>query len=147
MGVESNFLSHDASSTIQTGALLGLLLHQAIRSVEFELYMFHFMTLCAASFPGLIYAFVHVGGHGILTAFIRTFLFAFSFVTALSISIVVYRISFHRCRNFPGPFGAKVTRFYATYLSAKDVQYYKELEKIHAKHGDFVRTGMIPLWF
>lgn len=147
MEVKFQSLLHDASSTAQVGALLGLLLHQAIRNVEFELYMFHSMTLYVASFLGLFYAFAQFGGLGAFAAFARTSLFAFSFTAALLVSIIVYRLFFHRCCSFPGPFGAKITRFYATYLSAKDVQYYKEAEKIHTKYGDFVRTGMTLLWY
>jgi hypothetical protein len=133
----------DASSTAGTGAVLGLLIHQVVRCIEFELYMFHFMILSAGSFLSATYAFVQFGELSIVVAFARTYLLASSFSTALLASIAAYRLFFHRCRHFPGPFGAKITRFYAAYLSAKDVQYYKELEKAHAKYGDYVRTGMV----
>jgi hypothetical protein len=138
------YFFQDVSSTARTGALLGLLLHQVVRSVEFELYMFHSMSLFAASLLGLTYALAEVGGNSILVAVTRTSAFACSFGITLLASIAVYRLFFHRCHSFPGPFVAKVTRFYATYSSAKDLQYYKELEKAHVKYGDFVRTGMAP---
>ncbi|KAF2130546.1 putative benzoate 4-monooxygenase cytochrome P450 [Dothidotthia symphoricarpi CBS 119687] len=136
-----NSFFQDAYSTAGSAALLGILLHQAIRNVEFELYMFHFMAASVVSFFGLIYGSVHFGGHSVPSAFARASLFATSFNTALLSSIAVYRLVFHRCRSFPGPFGAKVTRFYAAYLSSRKVQYYKDLAEMHATYGDFVRTG------
>jgi hypothetical protein len=138
------YLFQDTSITARTGALLGILLHQVARSVEFELYMFHFMALFAASLLGLTYALAEFEENSILVAFTRTSLFACTFGIALLASVAVYRLFFHRCRNFPGPLSAKITRFYATYLSARELQYYKELEKVHIKYGDFVRTGRMP---
>lgn len=139
-GFHSFFQS--ASSTVGSAALLGVLFHQAVRNVEFELYMYHFMALSSASYFGLIYALIQLEGQSLSGAFWRSTVFATSFNTAVLLSIAVYRLFFHRCRNFPGPLPAKISRFYAAYLSAKDVQYYKELAKVHEKYGDFVRTGL-----
>ena len=71
----------------------------------------------------------------------KALIFASSFNLGLLSSIAVYRLAFHRCGKFPGPTGAKVTKFYAARLSAKNVQYYSELAKMHEQYGDFVRTG------
>lgn len=141
MSAELRSFFSTASSTAGTAALLGLLFHQAVRNVEFELYMFHFMAFAAASFFGLVYTFVSLYDQSLPNAFFRATVFAASFNTASLLSITVYRLVFHRCRNFPGPLLAKISRFYAAYLSAKDVQYFKELARVHAKYGDFVRTG------
>ena len=130
-----------ASSTAGTAALLGLLFHQAVRNVEFELYMFHFMVVATSSFFGLIYAFVSLYDQNLPGAALRATIFATSFNTTVLLSIAVYRLVFHRCRNFPGHPLAKISRFYAAYLSAKDVQYFKELARVHTEYGDFVRTG------
>ncbi|KAF3044325.1 hypothetical protein E8E12_007952 [Didymella heteroderae] len=99
------------------------------------------MALSTAVYFGLIYALIQVEGQSLSGAFWASTMFATCFnITTLS-SIAIYRLFFHRCRNFPGPLPAKISRFYAAYLSAKDVQYYKELAKVHEKYGDFVRTG------
>lgn len=134
----SNFETNIAGGA----ALLGVLFHQVARHVEFELYMYHFITLCTGMFFGLIYVFVQFHSQALSGAVVQAFICATSFNTGLLFSIAVYRLLFHRCCNFPGPLPAKISRFYAAYLSAKDVQYYKELAKMHAKYGDFVRTGM-----
>jgi hypothetical protein len=118
--------------TTGSAALLGVLFHLAIRPIEFELFMFHFMAAYVVTFVLSIYAL----------GFTTAFLFAAGFNTGLLSSIAVYRLVFHRCRNFPGPLAAKLSRFYAASLSAKNVQYYKELASLHSQYGDFVRTGM-----
>jgi hypothetical protein len=122
------------SSTCQAAAAagtFGVVFHLSIRTVEFEYFMFHFIAALASTFALLIY------GLGLWKALLLTA----SFNSGLICSIIIYRLVFHRCRKFPGPLGAKLTRFYATRLSAKDVQYYKELARMHARYGDFVRTG------
>jgi hypothetical protein len=120
-------LSHGAGAA----ALLGVLFHLWVCQIEFELIMFHFMAASVLAFTGMTFAF----------GFAKALLFAASFDAAVLTSIAVYRLVFHRCRKFPGPVGAKLTRFYAANLSAKNVQYYKELAKMHSQYGDFVRTG------
>ncbi|KAL1876456.1 hypothetical protein Daus18300_002700 [Diaporthe australafricana] len=57
------------------------------------------------------------------------------------LSIGVYRLLLHRCGKFPGPFGAKLSRFWTAYVSSKKPQNFKDLEIMQAKYGDFVRTG------
>ncbi|KAF2450629.1 hypothetical protein P171DRAFT_426956 [Karstenula rhodostoma CBS 690.94] len=112
-------------------ALLGVLFHFVVCQIEFELVMFHFMVAFVLGALGLVYAVGFLGAAVIVT----------SFNTALLGSIGIYRLLFHRLRKFPGPVGAKITKFHATRLAAKDVQYYKELAKMHEKYGDIVRTG------
>ncbi|ORY18831.1 cytochrome P450 67 [Clohesyomyces aquaticus] len=131
----------DATHTIGAAALLGILFHLSIRPIEFEFVMFHFMAGSLLSFGGLIFAFVRLSEYGVLGGFMKASLFAGGFNAGLLSSIAIYRLFFHRCRSFPGPFRAKLTRFYAANLSAENVQYYKELAKMHDKYGDFVRTG------
>jgi hypothetical protein len=140
-GFHSIFQS--ASNTACSAALFGILFHQAARNVEFELYMYHVMALSTVAYFGLIYALAQVEPQTLSGAIWTSTLFATCFNTTVLSSIAVYRLFFHRCRNFPGPLPAKITRFYAAYLSAKDVQYYKELAKVHEKYGDFVRTGLL----
>jgi hypothetical protein len=121
----------DVFQSAGAAALLGVLFHLLIRPIEFEFIMYHFMIASAVTYSFLVYAL----------GLVKPTLFAASFNAGLLTSIAVYRLVFHRCRQFPGPFGAKLSRFYAASLSAKDVQYYKELAKMHGQYGDFVRTG------
>jgi hypothetical protein len=112
-------------------ALLGVMFHLCIQAIDFELVMFHYMAFSTFVFLGIVY----------VAGFLNAVLLATSFNTGLLSSMAVYRIFLHRCREFPGPVGAKLTKFYAMRLSAKDTQYYKELASMHNQYGDIVRTG------
>ncbi|RBR21164.1 hypothetical protein FVER53590_10685 [Fusarium verticillioides] len=68
-----------------------------------------------------------------------------SFVTGLSISILTYRAFFHRLNRFPGPFLARLSTFYATYLTVDEEHMYLEVQKLHEKYGDIVRIGPTEL--
>ncbi|KAF5690423.1 pisatin demethylase cytochrome P450 [Fusarium circinatum] len=59
-----------------------------------------------------------------------------SFVTGLSLSIVTYRAFFHRLNRFPGPFLARLSTIYATYLTVDEEHMYLEVQKLHEKYGD-----------
>ncbi|KAL3465446.1 cytochrome P450 [Aspergillus heterothallicus] len=65
-----------------------------------------------------------------------------SLVFSLWTSILVYRAFFHPLKNFPGPFGARLTKFWSLnkVLETK-IRWYRTLDELHAKYGDFVRTG------
>jgi hypothetical protein len=56
-------------------------------------------------------------------------------------SMLIYRGFFHRLSRFSGPFLARFSNFYATYLSAKDLHLYEEVQKLHEQYGDDVRLG------
>ncbi|KIK67013.1 hypothetical protein GYMLUDRAFT_156769, partial [Collybiopsis luxurians FD-317 M1] len=64
-----------------------------------------------------------------------------SFFTVLPLSIVLYRLSpFHPLAKIPGPWVAKVSKFWLVYirLTGRHHLVYKEL---HDKYGPFVRIG------
>ncbi|KAF2645995.1 putative benzoate 4-monooxygenase cytochrome P450 [Massarina eburnea CBS 473.64] len=103
--------------------------------------MFHYVAASVSAFFGLIYVFFALGNCGVFGAIAKAILFTIAFNTGLLSSISAYRVFFHRCCKFPGPLPAKVSRFYAAKKSAENVQYYKEVAKLHATYGDFVRTG------
>ncbi|KAJ5557044.1 hypothetical protein N7494_000959 [Penicillium frequentans] len=60
-------------------------------------------------------------------------------------SMVVYRGALHRLNKFPGPFLARISNFYVTFLSAKNFRLYEETQKLHEKYGDYVRIGPTEL--
>ena len=69
-----------------------------------------------------------------------TFSVISTYSISLLLSITIYRTRFHRLRNFPGPFGAKVTKLWHVWKT-RDSKNYKLMEELHQKYGDFVRTG------
>ena len=65
-----------------------------------------------------------------------------SFTLSLWTSMLIYRGFFHRLHAFPGPVGAKYSKFWHTFAAA-DMHWYKTINALHKEHGDFVRTGKL----
>lgn len=124
-----------------SAAALGILFHvTVVRYLDVDNFMYTFLALLWAASALVTSAHLLIG-FSFISACARVLLLAISFDAGLFLSMAVYRVFFHRLRKFPGPFGAKVSRFYSAYLVGKDVKYYKEVEKMHQKYGDFIRTG------
>lgn len=124
-----------------SAAALGILFHvTVVRYLDVDNFMYTFLALLWAASALVTSAHLLIG-FSFISACARVLLLAISFDAGLFLSMAVYRVFFHRLRKFPGPFGAKVSRFYSAYLAGKDVKYYKEVEKMHQKYGDFIRTG------
>jgi hypothetical protein len=63
-------------------------------------------------------------------------------VTAgIFISLLTYRLLFHRLNKFPGPLVARLSNIYPTYLSTKKFHLYEEVQALHQQYGDYVRLG------
>ena len=142
-GLLSSIAEASLASSAVAATFLAVAFHATIQEVEFEQHMFQFLTAAAASGPLLSAFYLGFGGLSAVSALGKAILVVSTFHGSLAASIMTYRLCFHRCCKFPGPVGACLTRFYATSLSLKNVQYFKELEQMHATYGDFVRTGKI----
>lgn len=68
-----------------------------------------------------------------------------SYYAALWTSILTYRIFFHRLNKFPGPFMFKVSKLWHVFKLAPKSDNYLQLDELHKRYGDFVRTGKF-LW-
>lgn len=62
-------------------------------------------------------------------------------IVGLFLSIAIYRVYLHRLSEFRGPFIARLSNFYLTWLSAKKLQLHEEIDVLHSRYGDYVRTG------
>ncbi|KAH8835133.1 cytochrome P450 [Flagelloscypha sp. PMI_526] len=63
------------------------------------------------------------------------------YLTSLSLSIVLYRISpWHPLASYPGPLLGKITKWYMAYLIASGKRYLV-LQRLHTKYGPFMRIG------
>lgn len=67
-------------------------------------------------------------------------LIVLSYAASLLTSVAVYRAFFHKLRKFPGPIGARVSKFWhvGKLLGRPN---FKVLDELHQQYGDFVRTG------
>jgi hypothetical protein len=129
---------------VSVAALAGLLSHHTVfRPYEIDGAAWELLFLYFASFGGLWAATVRVFGCDILAALLRTLLVATTYNVSLAASVLVYRAFFHRLRRFPGPFNARLSRFYAFHKAAKSMRGCEDVQKLHAQYGDFVRIGTV----
>ena len=63
-----------------------------------------------------------------------------SYVIALHASMMIYRVFFHRLRNFPGPSLAKISKLWHV-AQLRESKNHLVLEDLRRTYGDFVRTG------
>ena len=67
-----------------------------------------------------------------------------SYLTALWMSMFIYRFFFHPLNIFPGPQLAKLSKFYQFFTGLR-LDAFRRSHKAHQKYGNFVRTGeLIP---
>lgn len=116
--------------------------HHLIRPFEIDSYVLsmgsaYLATLVATSL-GYFQALL---GLDAWTAATHTLTLSCAFNAGLVLSILVYRVFFHRLHRFPGPFAAKVSRAYAARASANKLQMHLATQRLHDQYGDFVRTG------
>lgn len=139
----AEFIQENSRQLMQTSAALGICFHIAIArpSFEFERYMFKFLAIAAVLQVGGTYTFIAYGRQSFTNVIVQSFLAWLGFLIGLFTSITVYRLFLHRCKAYPGPLAAKISRIYATYLTAGDTQFYQILGKLHEKYGDYVRVG------
>ncbi|KAL2815253.1 cytochrome P450 [Aspergillus cavernicola] len=144
MGVTTTLvalLSPDLSQIALTFPVLGAAFHQCIRTSEIDNRLGPLLALYSAAILLLYASYVFVFSLGWLRSAGSVILASSSFNLGLTASIVLYRAFFHRLHHFPGPWMAKVTRLSITTRSLERNQYHLDLESMHRKYGDFVRTG------
>lgn len=120
---------------------LGVAFHALVRRLEIDMFILPLSGVFGALGLAHLYLSVHVFGSPIPTALWALSRGTALFAAGLAASMLLYRGLFHRLRAFPGPAAARLTKLYAVWLSARRVQWHLELQQLHARHGDVVRTG------
>lgn len=134
-------LSPTALRIAPTFLVLGAAFHQCIRTFEIDNRLSSLLYLYLTSFLILCGNYVLVYSLSVPYA-IESALFATAcFNAGLTISILVYRAFFHSLRQFPGPWNAKLSRLALVHRAIKRTQYHLDLQDMHQRYGDFVRTG------
>lgn len=65
-------------------------------------------------------------------------------VISLFSSILIYRAFFHPLKGFPGPFNARLSKFWSLKkVVDSKLRWWKILDRLHEQYGDYVRTGEI----
>ncbi|KAK7537322.1 cytochrome P450 [Phyllosticta citribraziliensis] len=125
-----------------SGVILGCLFHLSTQSIELD----HHGWLLTAMFNGLILTVAVLQARfsqlGLIAAAFRAVLFSWATLLGLFLSIIVQRLFLSPLRKYPGPFLAKITKFYTMVLQVRSGnQLYKDIRKMHEEYGDIVRTG------
>lgn len=77
-------------------------------------------------------------------AFLNVWLLATCYISGLYLSLLSYRIIFSPLKEFPGPFGARISNlWFSTTLRKHDA--HRQLLTLHNKYGDFLRIGSSEL--
>lgn len=134
-------LSPDIKQVAITFGLLGVAFHLSIRNIEIDYRLWNLFAVYLLVWVSLVGLYVNSFDLSWPYAIAIACFAGLCFNVALATSIGIYRLLFHRLRSFPGPWGAKLSRFYAVSLASKGLQYHLELQDLHKRYGDFVRTG------
>lgn len=121
---------------------VGVGLQQALfRYGEWDNYSFK-LIVGAATVETLLSLFVHTRfSEPPADAVQHALCWTVAAIAGIYVSMLLYRAFFHRLRGFPGPFAARLSTFYMTWLSARRRQVYEDVRALHRKYGDYVRVG------
>lgn len=126
---------------IQASFLLGLLSHLTFFARgEHHRYAFQIFKYGIVTSVLLFLGQAVFGGSNVLRALSMTVKIVVSILLGLFGSMTVYRIFFHRLRQFPGPFLAKVSKLYHV-SKITGFDNFKYIDRLHRQYGDIIRTG------
>ncbi|KAL7966625.1 cytochrome P450 [Trichoderma sp. SZMC 28014] len=135
-------LQSSAQITAAVSLLVGVFSHHLVfRPFEIDGYAWQLFFTYLVAFFILIAGNVYLAGYSLVLSLARALFVATTYNAGVVISIFIYRAFFHPLNRFPGPFWAKLSRFYAMNAAAKRVQAYKDIQNLHNKYGDIVRVG------
>ena len=121
LGVLSHITVFIRIDPISKGPLLGLALLITPSII--------FSTLC-------YFTAIGYGGIAITTA-----TWYGSYVAGVILSMLVYRLFFHRLKHYPGPLIDRLTQWSHVWHVSKKIDHYKRLNSLHKQYGDYVRVG------
>ncbi|KAI9645352.1 hypothetical protein NHQ30_006088 [Ciborinia camelliae] len=132
-----------------TAIAAGVFLHTIVKNREFDRHPFSILLVVIASHIVLSIIFQY---HSDSDSDIDTPTFreaqklAFGLVSmaivSLWMNILVYRAFFHPLRKFPGPFGARLSKFWSLgKVIESKFRWYQVVGELKEEYGDYVRTG------
>lgn len=124
----------DCTSSMALPFLGGVLVHQALfRRYELDNYLLRVASAFAVSYFVLAKSL-----HSYTTALV----WSIGFFLGLCTSVFVYRAFFHRLKHFPGPFSARLSKFWAVKATVTSQNKWNKVDsELHQKYGDYVRVG------
>ena len=129
------------SSRIIPAATIAIAIHQLqFRKGEWHLQAPQLIAGYLSAFPLTLGLELAIGASGLVQSLYACIIIMTSFTGSLCLSIVVYRLYFHRLGHFPGPRMAAVSKLWHMGHTLSS-QNHLLMERLHKHYGDFVRTG------
>ncbi|KAH7057417.1 cytochrome P450 [Macrophomina phaseolina] len=140
------FIPHGAASppaflSLPAAACLGIAFHVVSQNFQLDDHGWRLLGGFGVLFWSSVAASAYYLGNGITTALLQVIPLATAALVGLYASIGVRRFFLSPLNKFPGPWQARLSKFYQMHLEAKNMQLMVEIHKLHEKYGDFVRTG------
>jgi hypothetical protein len=145
MMVENPVTSWVLLRLVGSGAAAGFLLHQFFKRVELDRYP---LSIFGATVGLCFFLTVGLRRSGqyddLWTACKVAFLLESCTVISLWTNILLYRAFFHPLNGFPGPFGARLSKFWALgKVVESNIRWYQVVGRLQKQYGDVVRTGNV----
>lgn len=133
---------HEVVTSKSLLVVLGLTTHYVLSHGEPDYQMYLYILFWMFSYVSLTYLLVSTGSVGTMGQALENTTSAYTvYFATIFTSMFLYRAFFHRLRHYPGPFMARITKFYNVTLAIPKLRYYEQVEKIHEKYGNYVRLG------
>ncbi|KAB2574534.1 benzoate 4-monooxygenase cytochrome P450 [Lasiodiplodia theobromae] len=128
------FVSHRHAAWIAVSILYGIITHiRWFKRFELDRYPLQVAGVFVASSVVLVKS---------LQSYSASFALIATYLLGLCLSTLVHRALFQPLKRFPGPFAARLSKFWAMRQAAKTQgQWYKFNLQLHAEYGDYVRIG------
>lgn len=129
-------------TAILVATILGPITHYAFWvRFEFDGIIQNHVPLAALSQPVLVYL-LHLTGLSLAKSVTTLCMLQTVYTTSTLASISIYRLFFHPCRQFVGPFWARLSSWWKIYAyTSHNDQAFAEIYDLHQKYGEVVRIG------
>lgn len=156
MIIQDLLIPASTTDTCRLSFFLGILLHiTAFRRGEWHLYTLHLIAVIVIISGSATAALTILGPDngksvaGVAAAARAVATVLSTCVLGIFSSTLAYRAFLHRLGPFRGPFLARLSSLYMTFLSYKNFHLFDEVHRLHAQYGDIVRVGKakhFPNW-
>ncbi|KAG5986831.1 hypothetical protein E4U54_005248 [Claviceps lovelessii] len=152
MIIQDLLIPASTTDTCRLSFFLGILLHiTAFRRGEWHLYTLHLIAVIVIISGSATAALTILGPDngksvaGVAAAARAVATVLSTCVLGIFSSTLAYRAFLHRLGPFRGPFLARLSSLYMTFLSYKNFHLFDEVHRLHAQYGDIVRVGPCEL--
>jgi hypothetical protein len=122
------------STVLLLGPLAAVMLHEIVlRRTEVDHLALPIIITSCITYCTIVY----------LAGFLSANAVSASFWVPLWLYIGVYRAFLHPLQKYPGPFGAKLSKWWTVKQNwDTDLHFHRKLQQLQREYGDYVRTGM-----